>query len=108
MTSSAEGGSPEVTAYRLGEIEKDLHSLIMKLDVIPTQFVTQQTLNLIIRPIKDDIRDMQAERRTEAAAAARTKERQEAQESQFKIAIIAAGISPTVADSISGRDRHGK
>lgn len=93
----SEGGSPDVTNYRLGEIEKDLTTLLSKLDSLPKDFVTQQTLNLVIRPIKDDIRDIQAERRTEAAAKGRENEQKKQQESQFKIAIIAAGVSPIVS-----------
>ena len=61
-----------------------------KVDNIANNYPTTAMLSVILDPIKQDIRNIEAERRVEKA-------QKSSQSAQLKIALIAAGLSPIVS-----------
>lgn len=79
-------GHPTVVAYRMGKLETVVDGLDTRVDRLPST----DTINLMLEPWKQTVRDLQAERKSEIQL-----------KSQLKVAIAAAIISPVMAVFIS-------
>lgn len=79
-------GSPSVIAYRMGQLEVAVGKLHTKLDDFPTL----STITLMLDPIRDSIRTIEAERQVESNL-----------KTQLRVALTAAILSPIVSGIIS-------
>lgn len=99
-------GYPSVLAYRMGQVELRLSELKGQLDGISGHYPTTETINLMLTPLRDNIRELEAKNKAEEQAKA-------SYLSQLKLAIIAAAVSPilsavvaVIVASLTG-DRNG-
>lgn len=81
------GDDLNVVAYRLGIVETDLKSMDIKLDRIINEYPTHAMLELVIRPMRDKIKEIEDEKKAEV------KEKYKQQQG-LKVALFSAIISP--------------
>lgn len=79
--------SPNVLAYRLGEVEKKVDRVLDRFDQAASLFVTTASLMLILEPVKDRIKELE----TKDKDAEQTKNSQQV---QFRLALTMAVLSP--------------
>lgn len=81
------GDDLNVVAYRLGIVETDLKSMDIKLDRIINEYPTHAMLELVIRPMREKLKELEDDKKTEAQD--RFKQQQ-----SLKVALFSAIISP--------------
>lgn len=87
---TAQDGAKSVSEYRLGQVEREVKDLEKQVDGFDLRYLSRDTLNLIIDPWKEAVREIQAERKNEIHL-----------KSQLKIAIAVAFVSPVLTVAIN-------
>lgn len=76
-----------VMVYRMGILETTLEGLGLKLDTVINKYPTNDTLKLILDPIRDDLKDLKAKSEEEAKEKVRASQ-------QVKFLSLAAFAGP--------------
>jgi hypothetical protein len=76
-----------ILAYRIGILETDIQGIDRKLDSFITMYPTKDILELILKPLRDDVNKLNIEKEKEAAEKAKNA-------TQMKLLTYAAIIGP--------------
>lgn len=81
---------PAVLAYRIGQMEGHIRSVTHELKEFMQNYPTKELLDLIIKPIHDDIRELKT-----------ASEEKRTYEKHVKLAIVAAILNPIFSVAIA-------
>jgi hypothetical protein len=83
-----------LTAYRLGQLEKDVRALHGKFDLVAQHYVTAASLMLVLDPIRDRLKELENSEKERD-------QRRSNESAQFKLALTMAIFSPIMSAIVS-------
>lgn len=89
--------SPEVIAYRLTQVEKEVGDNTKKLDEFINLYPSKELLDYMLTPFKDAINTLNINMKKMSDKLEEREKRSETERSSLKVALVAALVGPTIA-----------